>query len=280
MALKSLPAHFSSNLDITGVSATDLFNFHSALGATIEDQVVEALNGMRAVWDPDNQYQTFRFVRQPQTFPDVRLQREVTTDPTNILLGIELKGWFALSKEGEPSFRYVITPNACAEADLLVVAPWIFKNVISGKPKLLPVFIEEARYAAQLRNYHWQYERGDGSDAAGVLLSAHRTPYPAKKDKSSDKAKNDSGGNFGRIARTGVMKAFVESAMKEPVAGIPISAWQRFLKVFSETVDAEKIERVLTQVGKEISDAGEISADARHEIAEYFDLISRHLRTK
>ena len=39
------------------------------------------------------------------------------------LLGIELKGWYVLSKEGEPSGRYKVTPAACAPQDLLVIVP-------------------------------------------------------------------------------------------------------------------------------------------------------------
>lgn len=53
--------------------ASDILTLNSALGATIEEQVVATLNTLRPVWDPDKQYQTYGFVRQPQTFPDVLL---------------------------------------------------------------------------------------------------------------------------------------------------------------------------------------------------------------
>lgn len=73
-ALKALPAHFHSDTFIEGVNATDVFTLNSALGATIENQVVETLNTIRSVWDPDNRYGTYLFVRQPQSFPDVVLK--------------------------------------------------------------------------------------------------------------------------------------------------------------------------------------------------------------
>jgi hypothetical protein len=76
--------------------ASDIFTLNSALGATIEEQVVASLNTLRPVWDPDRQYQTYGFVRQPQTFPDVLLRRK--TDGQDILMGIELKGWYILAR--------------------------------------------------------------------------------------------------------------------------------------------------------------------------------------
>ncbi len=45
-ALYILPSLFESELNITGVLATDLFTFNSSLGATIENQVVEVLNDL------------------------------------------------------------------------------------------------------------------------------------------------------------------------------------------------------------------------------------------
>ena len=60
---------------------------------------------MREVWDPDEKYTFYRFVRQPQTFPDVLLKRNANeTGALNeeILLGIELKSWYLLAKKGSP----------------------------------------------------------------------------------------------------------------------------------------------------------------------------------
>jgi hypothetical protein len=72
----------------------------------------------------------------------------------DILFGI--KSWYTLSKEGEPSFRYQITPAACADADLLVIVPWILSDVVSGSPKLFQPWIESARYVAEHHNFYWQ----------------------------------------------------------------------------------------------------------------------------
>ena len=120
-ALFALPTYFQSDTSIEGILATDIFTLNAAFGATIEDQVVSTLNRMREVWDPDEQFMYYRFVRQPQTFPDVLLRKDTSgTDrhESEILLGIELKSWYLLAKEGEPSFRFQVTPAACAKQDL------------------------------------------------------------------------------------------------------------------------------------------------------------------
>src|SRR4030095_5732278 len=113
---------------------------------------------MRTVWDPQSRYVQYSFVRQAQTFPDVLLRRAVEGDAAP-LLGVELKGWYLLAKEAEPSFRFSVTPSACAPQDLIVVVPWALTNVISGSPTVFTPFIESAQYAAKYRNYHWQYLR-------------------------------------------------------------------------------------------------------------------------
>ncbi len=152
-AVYALPLYFKSETDLSGLSATDIFTLNAALGATIEDNVVKTLNEMRSVWDPDGSYKLFGFIRQAQTFPDVLLKRYSSYDvEPDIILGIELKGWYVLAKEEEPSFRFQVTPAACAVQDLLMVVPWVLSNVISGSPQVFTPFALSARFAAKYRN--------------------------------------------------------------------------------------------------------------------------------
>ena len=87
--------------------ATDIFTLNTALAATIEDAMVKTLNDLRNVWDPQDEYETYAFVRQPQTFPDVVLRR--VDNGEEVLLGIELKGWYLLAKEEAPTYRFTVT---------------------------------------------------------------------------------------------------------------------------------------------------------------------------
>ena len=194
-AVFAVPGNFRSDVVIRGVQVTDLFNLNTLLGAAIEAGVVSTLNSLRPLWDPEERYAMYSFIRQPQTFPDVRLQN--AADPSDVLLGIELKGWYLLAKEREPSFRFLATPGACARADLFVVYPWYLGEVISGVPRLIEPYVELARYVADYRNYHWEHlmsHRGSPRIVPGKM--GH--PYPSKTDEIVDKAEADGGGNFGR----------------------------------------------------------------------------------
>lgn len=189
-------------------------------------------------------------------------------DPTSvppIIMGIELKGWFALAKEGEPSFRYTVNPDACADADLLVVFPWILDEVVSGRPRLMPPFVLEARYAASHRNHYWTYMRGVLGEAAAVMPAEHRQPYPRKSDKYLDRAARDAGGNFGRIARGQIMDSYIAQLFSRPVAGIPMGAWQRFFKIFTDAHTEATIRRQLAVIERLFAESGSSEAKERFD---------------
>jgi hypothetical protein len=152
---------------------------------------------------------------------------------------VKLKGWYLLAKEEVPSLRFQMTAAACAKADLIVVVPWVLGNVISGSPILFEPFVESARYAAQFRNYHWQHLRQTTYDTQ-IDISESVSPYPSKSDQIIDKPRYDGGGNFGRLAHTGMMEAYIEKLNEVPLCGIKTVYWRQFLKAFQEsTTDAE-----------------------------------------
>lgn len=232
-ALAAMPSHFRPEIHITGLNTPDLFTLNTPLGATIEEQAVSTLNKMRETWDPKKQYATYSFVRQPQTFPDVRLVRAPgVKGPDPIIMGVELKGWYVFAKEGEPSYRSKTTPNACAPADLIVVVPWALSEVISGRPVMFPPFIANARFVAEFKNYWWTHvraHRGESS-ARGVVIAKGARPYPSKSDPIADEAKSDSGNNFGRIARTGLMDDYMAGIKNLLLSGVPIAKWLKFFQ--------------------------------------------------
>lgn len=275
-AILSLPVHFYTETHIEGISATDIFTLNSALGATIEEQVVSTLNRIRSTWDVDGSYSLYGFVRQPQTFPDVLLRRMSSDEGSDdVILGVELKGWYLLSKEGEPSFRYQATPRACADADLLVCVPWALKNVLSGSPAVFQPYMKPAKYAAELRNYHWQHKRATKLDSAIEEPKGQIGPYPSKSDQISDKPVADSGGNFGRYARTGIMDGFKERTFQTPLCGIPARAWLEFFKLFTESTEKDEIVR---QVEKLKAKAAKM-AKAKDEDQGEYDTLRAVLET-
>jgi hypothetical protein len=239
-AIHALPFYFDSKTVIEGLDAGDLFSLNSVLGGTIEVQTVNTLNRIRNVWDPDNEWSEYGFERSTQTFPDVRLvnRRSVAATP---VLGIELKGWYLLAKEKAPSYRYTATRDACSEYDLLVVVPWHLADVLSGGPVVRDPYVEQARYAAEMRNYYWQHQRGSTA-GLGIISPSEVHPYPSPKTQTSDKPERDSGGNFGRVARVrGLMDQFIADALNARISGIEARYWIEFFKVFTDASDADQV---------------------------------------
>ena len=230
-AVYAVPAHFVSRTTIEGLAATDLQTLNTVLGATIEQQVVATLNGMRSAWDPSEQYQRYFFQRQAQVFPDVLLKAD--QNGQDIVLGIELKGWYLLAKEQMPNFRFQVTPAACAEADLVVVVPWALSNVLSGVPITYKPFVTSARYAAEHRNHWWVNIRQTKSNTR-IDTPVNVRHYPSKSDAVTDYPASDGGGNFGRLARTGIMDEYIAETLNLPLAGIPARSWIDFLKQFEQ----------------------------------------------
>lgn len=246
-ALRAVPMHFTSTINIEGMSATDLFAMNTLLGGAIEGQTVETLNATRAIWDPQGRWSDYEFKRYAESFPDVRLERNGDDVP---LIGIELKGWYLLAKEEEPSFRFRASAAAMTVWDLIAVFPWSLSNVISGTPILEAPFIEQAKYAADLRTEYWE----NRSATAQSVEHPVTHPYPAPGSAYSDIVHDDRGGNFGRIARiAGLMDEWVDEAMKTSLAGIEARWWVRFFKLFDERSDERtirtKFERIAGQTG-------------------------------
>ena len=224
--LAGIPEYFRSTISVMGVGVTEIYSFSTVLGLTIEQEVIRTLNDLRSEWDPTGNYRDFHFIRQAQTFPDVLFANPATGQ---IIMGIELKSWYLLAKEGEPSFRYQVTVEACAVQDLLVVIPWVLSNVLSGNPIVLKPYIETARYVAEYRNYWWRSIRKSKSSEE-IISPLDVTPYPSAKTQISDMPVSDSGNNFGRIARIGLLDEYVQSFQDYNLLGVRTADWRRFLK--------------------------------------------------
>ena len=245
-ALLVLPGFFEFGTRIEGIDATDLFSLNSVLGTSIEVQVVHTLNRMRSVWDPDEEWVGYRFERQSQTFPDVRLVRR-GAGQHDIAMGIELKGWYLLSKEGVPSLRFQTTPAACSPFDLIAVVPWHLSNVLSGTPVAREPWVSSARHTAEFRNNWWATVR-ETSDPKGISSPAGVHPYPTKDMQIADVPDYDGGGNFGRLARVvGLMTEFIASAKAQDAMGIPINDWILFLRRHSDNSDPDQVTSSLSQ---------------------------------
>ena len=247
VALPALVDYFEFDQEIGGIRATDLFSLNSLMGATIEDQVVNTLNKHRNTWD-DGHWGEYTFVRSAQAFPDVRLVHRSNSE--DIKLGIELKSWFLLSKEGEPSMRFVPHPDACAALDMVCVVPWYLSNAVCGKPQVARPWVQQAKYATKWSMFFWQFLRQ--TDKATTLESRKFkaippcSPYPKKSDNISLHPVNDSGGNYGRLPRyRPIMDTFCEEALNTEILGIKAESWRYFLQIQTDSVTVNDIKKKL-----------------------------------
>ena len=169
-----------------------------------------------------------------------------------------MKGWYLLAKERAPSYRYTATREACSKYDLLVVVPWHLAFVLTGAPVVRDPYVEQARYAAEMRNYYWQYRRGIDTGTS-IISPTNVHPYPPPKTRTSDKPEKDSGGNFGRVARVhGLMDDFISSALNTPISGIEARHWIDFFKVFTDASDPEQIEANMRHLLTREGQAGDV----------------------
>jgi hypothetical protein len=158
-----------------------------------------------------------------------------------MLGGIAIKGWYLLTKEKVPTFRYKVTPDACSVFDLLVVVPWHLNNVLSGRPVVAEPFTINAKYAAMARNHYWSVMRGSSADK-GIASPEGVGPYPRAGTEISDRPNRDGGGNFGRIARVeGLMDDYVASTLQTAIAGVPARYWIDFFAAFVDSRTDEDI---------------------------------------
>lgn len=258
VAFPSLPVGCDIQNSYSGILATDLFSLNTLLGSMIESKVVLFLNAHRHLWD-DGPWTEYHFIRSGESFPDVRLVRK--SNNRDVVLGIELKSWFILSKEGEPSFRYRTAAEACDPADLLCIVPWYLSDAVCGKPLLLSPWVFPARAAAEASKRYWLLERQTEKPMTLTERSLDTPPgvrpyMDNARDKTNYRPTNDGGNNFGRLARTGIMSEFVTETLQTDILGIPADNWRLFLKAHTDSNTLQDIQRKIGQITK-IPQSGE-----------------------
>lgn len=267
-----LPDTFRVDVQLPTIPASDLAAANTLLGSTIEDHIPIALNRMRDLWDRDNDYPGYVFRRQPQTFPDVIFVRQTADTVSAPLFGIEVKGWYLLSKEKEPSFRLTVSRQYCSTCDMAVVVPWALSSGVSGTVKLFKPLVIGTKHAARIRNEYWEIK---GRKVNYLKEPSNGwIPYPTGRTEINDAAVRDKGKNFGRIARTGVWDKDIELLLDtETISGIPLKGWHYFLKQFSSGKNpAPAVEKLRRYYEKTKPDMGNLS-----EVTEALDALLESL---
>lgn len=225
-AVGHIRKEFSSVVSVGGIPACDLHTWGGVLSAAVEAEVVRCLNNIRGIWDDRGEYRDYSFRRQAQRYPDVVLARGGMRE--DIVLGIEIKSWYVMAKEGEPSFRFRTTLGACPPQDFLLLVPWSLSNVLSGAPVVFDPCVTGTRTVARRRNEWWTGVRRSHEDTR-VRVPDGIGPYPEARANIADEPHSDAGGNFGRLARMGMFDEYKAAVGREEVSGVAVSRWQGFL---------------------------------------------------
>lgn len=152
---------------------------------------------------------------------------------------------------------YKASADAVTEWDLICCVPWGLSNVLSGKPVVYEPYVEQAKFASDMRTYYWNHRRGDNSKRDCGIHHPETTPYPKPGTQYVDVPNQDGGGNFGRIARVdGLMANWVDESMDTLMAGIEAKYWVSFFKLFSEGRPKEEIEAELSNIARKVRQAG------------------------
>jgi hypothetical protein len=269
--LYALPSSFRMEGNLPEIPAVDLHAANTLLGAAIEDYIPVALNRLRTTWDPSGEYADCVFKRQPQTFPDVPFRRE-TARGADTLFGIEIKSWYVLAREQEPSFRFYINRDFCHPADLCAVFPWALSSGVSGTPRLFRPLVLSARKAARLREEYWVGKAASDEWKAIQKPAGPFLFYPGREDRFNDSSPRDTGNNMGRIARCGVWDVEINRLMREErISGIPLLAWQTFLGAFRERATLDDAMRLIRAI------AARYGAEPQEEVARAMKIIAESL---
>lgn len=130
-------------------------------------------------------------------------------------------------------------------------------TLLGGKPVVYEPYVEQAKFASDMRTYYWNHRRGDNSKRDCGIHHPETTPYPKPGTQYVDVPNQDGGGNFGRIARVdGLMANWVDESMDTLMAGIEAKYWVSFFKLFSEGRPKEEIEAELSNIARKVRQAG------------------------
>ncbi len=131
------------DLEFAVVISKLLSKLSPIVGNLIEYAIANHLNTVHK-WPNDCQW-----IRQDPGFPDT-----ILSGLSDIQPGIEVKTWFPLATEITARFRESQTHLQGNHIKVVLVC-WMLENVISGKPKILDIWIGDALELAKCRARHY-----------------------------------------------------------------------------------------------------------------------------
>jgi hypothetical protein len=230
------------------------------VSAVVEDRIPALLNGVRErTWDEDGSFSEFEFRRYPIGFPDVLLVERA--DEGNVAFRIEVKSWYVLSGDVLTA-RFETAQEAIPEGTLVVIVAWILDGAVSGSPKLLRVYSDDAIRLATVRDQKWA--------AIGPDHRVQTTDTVARGEIKRDGRWVKDKDNFGKLDRLydDQLKAYSGSVLALRVAGKTLKEWQTFIKRGERVDDVTKKVRMPTDLNQRARAIVDLATRDKDEDAE------------
>jgi hypothetical protein len=210
----------------------DIAKAAALVSGIVEDRIPALLNSVRdRTWDEDGHLHAYEFRRFTIGFPDILLVERA--NPSSILFEMEAKSWYILS--GDPlTARFETSPDVMRDGTIIAIAAWVLDGVVSGSPKLLRIYSDDAKRLATVRDRRWE-----STDENHRIIQPRNEPGTARNlIKTQTRGEIFSNGrwakdaeNFGKLDRLydAELTRFRDDVWSLYAAGKSLKEWQTFI---------------------------------------------------
>jgi hypothetical protein len=210
----------------------DISKAAALVSGIVEDRIPALLNSVRdRTWDEDGSLHAFEFRRFTIGFPDILLVERANVN--NVLFEMEAKSWYILATDALTA-RFETSGTVMREGTLIAVAAWMLDGVVSGSPKLLRIYSDDAQRLAIVRDTAWgaidgQHRVVHPENAPGTARNLIRTQargemyHNGRWEKDSD--------NYGKLERLydEQLQRFRDDVWSLQAAGKSLREWRSFI---------------------------------------------------
>lgn len=213
----------------------DIAKAAALVSGVIEDRIPALLNSVRdRTWDEDGALHAFEFRRFTIGFPDILLVERA--NPENVLFEVEAKSWYILS--GDPlTARFETSPDVMRDGTLITIVGWVLDGVVSGSPKLLRMYSDDAKRLASVRDQAWESIEPMGSHRVTQPTNPPGTTRNLLKTQARGEILRNGqwdkdADNYGKLDRLydERLSQFRDSTWLLVAAGKTLKEWQTFIK--------------------------------------------------
>jgi len=207
----------------------DLSKAAAMVSGVVEDRIPALLNDVRSeTWDKDGAYTAFEFRRETIGFPDILLVERA--DPSHVIFQIEAKTWYILASDTLTA-RFLTSTKAIPKGTLVIIVAWLLDGVVSGHPKLLRVYTDDAIRLATVRDKAWSGIDADHRVVVTPNVGGDSSLAVTGEIRKGGRWVSDAD-NFGKLDRLydPELQAFKTTVLGLRVAGRTLREWQTFIK--------------------------------------------------